>query len=216
MAGLSYVKKYYPMTDIWEQLFKENQEMWGFEPSPTTLLTNAFFIKNQVKNILIPGIGYGRNAQIFRDNGMSVTGIEISQTAIDLAHKYCGTDLIIHHGSVTEMPYDKNLYDGIYSYALIHLLDKNQRKKLIQDCFNQLSDNGYMVFATVTKEARIYGQGNYIEKDRFELSAGLTLFFYDRETIQEEFGKTGLIEIIDVVDIYPFYLIKCKKDMIGS
>lgn len=48
-----------------------------------------------VKNILIPGIGYGRNAQVFRENGMSVTGIEISQTAIDLAKKHFGDDLTI-------------------------------------------------------------------------------------------------------------------------
>lgn len=168
-------------------------------------------MEHNLKNILVPGIGYGRNAQIFRDNGMTVTGIEISRTAIDLAHKHFGNDLIIHHGSVVEMPFDNILYDGIYCYALIHFLDKNERAKFISDCFNQLADNGYMFFATITKEAPLYGQGTRIGKDRFELSGGLNMFFYDRETIQEEFGKAGLFEIMDVIDIYPFYLIKCKK-----
>ena len=28
-----------------------------------------------MKNILIPGIGYGRNAQVFKENGIEVTGI---------------------------------------------------------------------------------------------------------------------------------------------
>ena len=199
------------MTEFWEQLFKNNQALWGFEPSPTTVLTHALFVENKLKNILIPGIGYGRNAQIFRESGLTVTGIEISQTAIDLAHKHYGDDLIINHGSVTDMPFDDKLYDGIYSYALIQLLDKNERQKLIQDCFNQLSDNGFMVFATVTKDAPIYGQGSCIGKDSFELSGGLTMFFYDRQTISEEFSKAGLFEIVEVDDIYPFYLIKCKK-----
>lgn len=199
------------MTKFWEQAFKDNEEMWGFEPAQSTLLVNDFFVEQNVKNVLIPGIGYGRNAQIFRDNGMSVTGIEISKTAIDLAQKKFGNDLIIHLGSVTDMPFDKNLYDGIYCYALIHFFDKDEREKLIQDCFNQLMENGFMFFATASKEARLFGRGRCIGKNRFELVNGLKMFFYDEEAIREEFGKAGLIEIMDVNDVYPFYLIKCKK-----
>lgn len=200
------------MAEFWEKAFKYKQEMWGFEPSQSTVLTSDFFAENNVKNVLIPGIGYGRNAKIFIEKGMTVAGIEISQTAIDLAYKHFGSDLTLYHGSVTEMPFDKKLYDGIYSYALIHFLDKSERKKLIQDCYNQLSDNGYMLFATVAKEAQPYVQGTCVGKDKLEIFGGLKMFFYDHETIQEEFGKAGLFEIIDVPDIYPFYLIKCKRD----
>lgn len=199
------------MKEFWEEAFKNKREMWGFEPAKSTVLTKDFFIEKNIKNILIPGIGYGRNAQIFMENGITVTGIEISKTAIDLAQKHFGNDLFIYHGSVTEMPFDKKLYDGIYCYALIHLLNKKEREKLIQDCYNQLAENGFMVFTTITKKAKIYGQGTCISKDRFEIFGGLNMFFYDRETVQEEFGKAGLLEITEVTDVYPFYLIKCKK-----
>lgn len=198
-------------TELWDEMFKANQELWGFEPARCTVLTNDFFLANKVQDVLIPGIGYGRNAQIFRDSGMNVTGIEISKTAIDLAKKHFGSSLSIHHGSVTAMPYDETLYDGIYCYALIHLLDKAQRAKFIHDCFAQLRDNGYMVFATVTKKAPIYGQGVRIGTDRFDLPGGIKMFFYDMETIQEEFGAAGLFEVAEVTDIFPFYLIKCQK-----
>lgn len=200
------------MTEFWEEAFKDKQEMWGLEPAKSTLLTSDFFVFNSVKNVLIPGVGYGRNAQIFRDNGMTVTGIEISQTAIKIAKKHFGNNLTIYHGSVTEMPFDNKQYDGIFCYALIHLLDKNERAKLIQDCYNQLTENGYMVFTTITKEAQTYGQGTCISKDRFEMFGGVKMFFYDKETIEEEFGKAGLFEISEVNENYPFYLIKCKKD----
>ena len=202
------------MTEFWEEAFKGKQEMWGFTPAKSTLLVKDFFIKQNVKNVLIPGIGYGRNAQIFKDNGISVTGIEISKTAIDLAQKHFGKDVMIHHGSVTDMPFDKNLYDGIYCYALIHFLDKEERSKFIQDCLNQLAENGWMVFATVAKEAQIYGQGSCIDKDRFEIFDGLKMFFYDKEGIQQEFNHAGLYKIIEVEDVYPFYLIFCRKDSV--
>ena len=66
------------MTEFWEEAFKDKQEMWGLNPSKSTVLTKDFFVEQKIKNILIPGIGYGRNAKIFVDIGMNVTGIEIS------------------------------------------------------------------------------------------------------------------------------------------
>ncbi|MDR3679169.1 MAG: class I SAM-dependent methyltransferase [Flavipsychrobacter sp.] len=197
--------------EFWESAFSEKKEMWGFEPAKSAILTRDFFIEKTMKNILIPGIGYGRNAQIFIDTGMSVTGIEISSTAIDMARKHYGNSMTIFHGSVTDMPFDTCKYDGIFCYALIHLLNDGERKKLILDCYNQLTDGGYMVFTVISKEASTYGQGKFISKDRYEIFEGVNMFFYDRESITAEFSKAGLFEITEVTENYPFFLIKCKR-----
>jgi SAM-dependent methyltransferase len=197
--------------EFWEAAFNDKQEMWGFEPAHSAIITRDFFIEHGVKNMLVPGIGYGRNAEIFRESGIAVTGIEISKTAIEIARKHYGDDMVIHHGSVTDMPFDNNVYDGIFCYGLIYLLDSDERGKLIQNCYNQLADNGYMVFTVITKEAETYGKGEFISKDRYEMFGGVKIFFYDRDSVQEEFGAYGIFEIDDVVENYPFYLIKCKK-----
>lgn len=200
------------MTEFWETAFQDKQEMWGFEPAQSAVIAKDFFVENNVKSVLIPGIGYGRNAKIFVDAGMQVTGIEISQTAIDLAQKHFGNDLKIHHGSVTEMPFDTEKYEGVFCYGLIHLLNENERAKLIQDCYHQLAENGCMIFTTITKAAPAYGQGTPISKDRFEQFGGVKIFFYDQESIQREFKNTGLFEVTEVVENYPFYLMKCRKE----
>jgi len=197
--------------DFWEVNFIEKHEMWGFEPSNSAILVKDFFVQNSVKNILIPGIGYGRNAQIFKDNGIAVTGIEISKTAIEMARKHYGSDMTIYHGSVTDMPFDNCQYDGIFCYALIHLLDDKEREKLIRDCYNQLTDNGYMVFTVISKEAPTYRKGKFISKDRYEIFEGVQMYFYDIASINDEFSKAGLFEITEVSENFPFYLIKCKK-----
>ncbi|HEX6426289.1 MAG TPA: class I SAM-dependent methyltransferase [Niastella sp.] len=199
--------------EFWEKAFGEKQEMWGFEPSNSAILTKDLFVQQSVKNILIPGIGYGRNAQIFKDNGITVTGIEISKSAIEMARKHYGTDMIIYHGSVTDMPFDTCLYDGIFCYALIHLLDNSEREKLIRDCYQQLSENGCMVFTVISKHAKTYGQGTLVSKDRYEMFGGVNMFFYDKESIQAEFGKAGLFEITEINENFPFYLIKCRKGL---
>lgn len=199
--------------EFWESAFGDKQEMWGFEPSRSAVLTKDFFVGKSLKNILIPGIGYGRNAQVFKENGIAVTGIEISKTAIEMAEKHYGADMRIYHGSVTEMPFDHQQYDGIFCYALIHLLDSAEREKLILDCYRQLSDGGYMVFTAISKTAPTYGQGELLSKDRYEIFEGMKMFFYDTDAIQSEFGKAGLFEITEIAESQPFFLIKCKKEL---
>ena len=117
-------------------MFKEEKTTWGFEPSDSAILSKDFFLKENAKEILIPGIGYGRNAKIFCKNDFNVTGTEISKSAIDLAESDNGLKIKIHKGSVTEMPFESNTYDGIFYYALIHVLNQNDRGKFLKDCFS--------------------------------------------------------------------------------
>ena len=198
-------------TEFWERNFIEKQEMWGFEPSNSAVLAKDFFVGKSVKNILIPGIGYGRNAQIFRENGIEVTGIEISKTAIEMARRHYGSNMTIFHGSVTDMPFDNCRYDGVFCYALIHLLDSTQRRKVIHDCYNQLAKDGYMIFTVISKEAQTYGKGKFVSQDRYEIFDGVKMFFYDRDSIHAEFDEAGLFEITEINEDFPFFLIKCRK-----
>lgn len=207
------------MTEFWESSFIEKQTMWGFEPSDSAILTKDFFLEKKVKDILIPGFGYGRNAKVFIENGIDVTGIEISKTAIELARDN-GLTIPIFHGSVNDMPFDDKHYDGIFSYALIHLLNKSEREKFIHSCYNQLKPNGYMVFTAISKEAPMYGKGKQLGKDYFEIMDGVKMFFYDSDSIKQEFGQYGLIEISEIVEPhkdnetkppFTFTMVKCQK-----
>lgn len=208
------------MTEFWEASFIENQLMWGFEPSDSAILAKNFFLEQEAKDILIPGIGYGRNAKVFIDHGMQVTGIEISETAIDLARE-AGLDIDIFHGSVTDMPFENKLYDGIFCYALIHLLNYAEREKFIRACYQQLKPNGYMIFTTISKDAPMFGKGKQLDKNYFEIMEGLRMFFYDSDSIKEEFANYGLMEASEIIEPhknvenkppFKFIMIKCRKE----
>ncbi|MFB3164665.1 class I SAM-dependent methyltransferase [Neobacillus sp. 179-J 1A1 HS] len=207
--------------EFWESSFIEKETMWGFEPSDSAILTKDFFLQKDVKDILIPGIGYGRNAKVFIDNGMNVTGIEISKTAIELARQN-GLDIDIFHGSVTDMPFDNKLYDGIFCYALLHLLNAHEREKFIKDCYKQLKPNGYMIFTTVSKNAPMFGKGKQLDKDYFEIMEGVKMFFYDADSVQRDFEKYGLVEFSEMdepnknMENKPsinFIMVTCKKEL---
>lgn len=207
------------MTEFWEKNFVEKQTMWGFKPSESAIIAKDLFITNNIKDILIPGIGYGRNAKIFIDNNINVTGIEISKTAIDLARQN-GINIDIYHGSVEDMPFEDKLYEGIFSYALIHLLNESERGKFISDCYKQLKPGGYMVFTTISKKAPMFGKGRKINESYYETMEGVKIFFYDAESIKKDFQQYGFVEFSEIDEIdsdnenkppMKFLLIKCKK-----
>jgi SAM-dependent methyltransferase len=209
------------MTEFWESSFIQNQSMWGFEPADSAILTKDLFKEKNVKDVLIPGIGYGRNAKVFIENGMNVTGIEISKRAIELARE-SGLEIPIFHGPVSDMPFDDRQYDGIFSYALLHLLSEEERGKFIRDCYAQLKPGGHMVFTTISKNAPMFGKGTQIGEDYFEIMEGLKMFFYDRESIKRDFGDYGLVEVKEMLEPnknaegkppFPFMFIKCRKEI---
>ncbi|SHN02224.1 Methyltransferase domain-containing protein [Anaerosporobacter mobilis DSM 15930] len=193
--------------------------MWGFTPSESAIIAKDIFIENNIKDILIPGFGYGRNAKVFIENNITVTGIEISKTAIDLARQY-GINSNVYHGSVAGMPFENKLYDGIFSYALIHLLNESEREKFISDCYTQLKQGGYMIFTAVSKKAPMFGKGKKLDENYYETMAGVKIFFYDTESIKKEFQEYGLVEFSEIDEIdsdnkdkppMKFLMIKCKK-----
>ena len=182
------------MTEFWENAFQEKQMMLGEEPITLATEIAEIFRQRGFGKVLIPGFGYGRNARPFYEKGFEVTGIEISSTAITLAHELLGSDIRVFHGSVDDLPFDQEIYDGIFCHALIHLLDSAGRKKLLSDCYRQLRHGGMMVFTAITKDASTYGVGEKLGTDRYKTKDGVNLYFYDQDSIKEEFGEVGLIE----------------------
>jgi SAM-dependent methyltransferase len=209
-----------PVTEFWETAFTKMQLAWGLEPTESACLAGDYFARAGVKDVLIPGIGYGRNAKPFLQRGMSVTGIEISETAIALARSQLGLEIPIVHGSVTDMPFDQRQYAGIFCYGLVYLLDAPGREKLIRDCYRQLSPGGHMIFTLISKKAPMYGQGPRLGEDWYERLPNLPMYFYDAESAKREFGPYGLLELSEIDEpshagaSLPFLNVICRRDAV--
>lgn len=177
----------------WDTLFCENGTSWGMEPSDSALLIANVFQKEQLMRVLIPGVGYGRNAIPFMNAGLKVKGIEISQEAIALARDN-GINFPIQQGSVIDMPFDSERVDGIFCYCLLHLFEPLQRKQILEACYQQLANDGMMYFVVVSTQADMYSQGTCIGPDFYLLENGLSVFFYNERSIEQDFSDFGLVE----------------------
>ncbi len=213
------------MSNFWEEKFQNIGTLWHFEPADSAIFARDLFVQNGLNKILIPGSGYGRNAKLFLESGFDVSGIEISETAIRLASEN-GLDFPIHHGSVLKMPFDKVQYDGIFCYALLHLFNQTDRRKFLKNCFDQLRPGGIMVFAMVSKNyKKLYGKGKLVSKDRFWIEKGLTVFFFDSESVEKEFSLFGLTEFcendepvkhMENEESMKFWIVTCRKTINGN
>ncbi len=178
--------------NFWDNLFKDGA-IWGNQPSDSAIWTSNYFKSFGIKNVLIPGFGYGRNAIPFINNGIDVTGIEISNEAIITA-KNNGVNSKIYLGSVLDMPFSESLYNGIYSYSLFHLFNFEKRSRIMKSLYNQLSPDGLMVTVTISTKSSLYGEGTKIGHNRFVHENGNKVYFSDEQSIKQEFMNYGLIE----------------------
>jgi SAM-dependent methyltransferase len=186
------------MNSFWEERFREEGRIWGDTPSRTAAYAIKLFKKAGVREVLIPGSGYGRNAGAFARAGFEVTGIEISDTALTLARQG-SLKVRYHHGSVLDMPFDDSMYDGIYCFNVLHLFRKNERAIFLQRCREQLKDGGVMFFVVFSDGEPSYGTGRMVEENTFESKPGREVHYYSMEDLVSEFRglailKNGMME----------------------
>ncbi len=181
------------MKDYWEKRYIREEKIWGITPSKTAEYALKLFRDNKVQKILIPGSGYGRNSRLFSENGFDVTGIEISKKAFYIAQKFDPLTKF-YNGSVLDMPFDNNIYDGVYCHNTLHLFLKNERVLFLKNCNSQLRNNGFVFYAVFSEKENSYGKGKEIEKHTFESKPGRPIHYFSETDLIEHFREYSIIK----------------------
>lgn len=184
--------------EYWNDRYSDGGKIWGTEPSKTAKYALKLFNNYDIRNLLIPGSGYGRHTKYFSENNYNVTGIEISATGINIAKEFDGKSKYIL-GSVLDMPFNDVKFDAIFCYNVLHLLLKNERTIFIEKCYNQLDYKGFAFFAVFSNEEQSYGRGKMIEENTFESKPYRPTHYYTEQDLLDEFNyfsviDTGIIE----------------------
>jgi SAM-dependent methyltransferase len=180
------------MKDYWNNRFINEGHIWGEQPSKTVIDAKRLFALNDVKTILVPGAGYGRNTKILSDS-FQVDAIEISPEAILLARQWDDRSNFIE-ASIFEIRSNNKRYDAIYCYDLLHLFTKAERIRLIETCIQQLNEDGIYYFICFSNEDESFGVGKEIEENTFEYKTGKISHFFDEEDLISHFSNTEIIQ----------------------
>ena len=181
------------MSDYWEQRYVSAGRIWGNAPSRTVEKAGDLFRREGLQRILIPGSGYGRHASYFASCGHFVTGVEISETAVALARK-SNHDICYIHGSILDIPLQKDLFDGIFCFNTLHLFLAPDRHALIRKCFYALRPGGLAFFAVFSEQDPSYGKGTQIEKNTFEATPGRPAHYFTEADLFTHFEDFQIVE----------------------
>ena len=179
--------------EYWNNRFSVKGKIWGIEPSKTAIYALKLFKKYDIIKVLIPGSGYGRHTKFFSKNNYEVTGIEISEIALNIAKEFDSKSKLIL-GSVLDMPFNNEIYDAIFCYNVLHLLLKNERVIFIEKCYNQLNKNGIAFFTVFSELENSFGKGTKIEENTFESKPYRPTHYFTEKDILEHFNSFSTIE----------------------
>jgi SAM-dependent methyltransferase len=181
------------MSEYWDGRFRAEGEIWGESPSLTAIHSLELFRRNNVKRILIPGSGYGRNSRFFSISGFDTTGVEISKLACKMAQKFDPLSRF-YNASVLDMSFDNDKYDAVYCFNPLHLFLEKDRNMLVQQCVDRLKDNGLMYFTVFSEEDAAFGKGKEVEKNTFESKPGRPAHYFTKDDLREHFKHLEIIE----------------------
>ena len=179
--------------EYWEKRFLDGGKIWGERPSNTAIYALELFEKYDLKIILVPGAGYGRNTKLFTDANLKVVGIEVSESAIKIAKKF-NPETQFFQGSVLDLPFNDEEYDGIYSCNVLHLFLKEDRTSILKKCYNQLRVNGFVFFVVFSDKERSFGKGKRIEENTFESKPWRPVHYFTELDLREHFKEFSVIE----------------------
>ena len=181
------------MNDYWEARFKKEGKIWGEAPSRTAEYTLQFFRQNEVKKLVVPGSGYGRNTRLFSTSGIKVAGVEISATACKMAHEFDSATRI-YNDTVLDMSYLAGNYDAVYCYNVLHLFWQDDRHLFISQCTGRIKKQGLMFFTVFSEKEESYGKGKLIEKNTFESKPGRPVHYFDEDDLKGHFKNMEIME----------------------
>jgi SAM-dependent methyltransferase len=179
--------------EYWENRFTTEGKIWSESPSRTAEYALQLFKQSEVKKLLVPGSGYGRNTRLFSASGIKVVGVEISGKACKMARRFDPATRIFND-TVLDMSFLAHNYDAVYCFNVLHFFRNYDRKFFLYQCTRRIKKQGLMFFAVFSEKEESYGKGKQVEKNTFESKPGRPVHYFDEEDLKEHFKNMEILE----------------------
>lgn len=178
--------------DFWNKRFQNEGNVWGDNPSATAVFAQGIFRRHMVKNILVPGSGYGRNTKLLSGNGFLVSGIDISSVVCELARKFDPLTEF-HNGSVLDMSFLADTFDAIYCFNTLHLFYEYERAIFISESAHKLKEGGLVFFTVFSENEPSFGKNRSVEKDTYESRPGRPTHYFSDDDLRWHFKNFNIL-----------------------
>jgi SAM-dependent methyltransferase len=181
------------MENYWDTRYSQENKIWGESPSRTARRALDLFRRNNIRKLLVPGSGYGRNTKVFSDAGFEATGVEISDVAAGLAREFDPLSRC-YCASVLDMSFLNDIFDAVYCFNTLHLFREKERKTCIDQCLAKVAGGGLLYFTVFSENEPSFGKGQEVEENTFESKPGRPAHYFTEDDLKSHFSGTDIIE----------------------
>ncbi len=186
---------------IWDNIYKNFQkggEAWATLSEDVNPRFKTFIKQHdfKTKSVLDIGCGTGKYLKFLQGNSFKISGIDSSETAVEMTKKILNDNSLILCKNMFEYEIPLNKYDLVISISTIHHGTKKQVKKVVDRIHSSLVDDG-KIFITVpdfesSKKWNTFKDHEEIENGTYApLSGpekGLPHSFYTKEEVANLFS----------------------------
>ncbi len=110
--------------------------------------------------VLDAGCGNGRNTTVLTSYFEKVYGVDLSPKLISYAAQRLGKTVELSIGNITALPYEREMFDSVFSLAVFHHLDnKKDRLNAFAEVFRVLKKGGFFLLSVRSKyENKVKGK----------------------------------------------------------
>jgi len=144
------------------------------------------------KKILDIGSGSGRDSKHFKDEGLEVIGIDISDGLLEEAKKRA-PGVEFKKMDMLNMDFKENAFDGIWLAATLSDIEKKDAAKFLEDCKKVLKNKG-IIYISVKE-----GEGEKVEKKEYLGNEERFYSYYNKK------------ELVDLLESVGFKVLKSRK-----
>jgi tellurite methyltransferase len=139
------------MAKPYDKDYSKKELLWGSEPS----VVAKEILKHRKKGLVLDvGMGEGRDVLFLAEKGFQVTGVDLSEIAVNKCLKLAKEKKLSVEALVGDFLdyYPNNRFDIIISNSTLHLMEKDSVRRAVVRMKKMTRKNGLNIIAVFTEE----------------------------------------------------------------
>jgi cyclopropane fatty-acyl-phospholipid synthase-like methyltransferase len=198
---MSYIDQH---EDKWDQLHSVKQSRLIYPTESVIRFIRSSFSSNSNANLLDLGCGSGRHMLYAAREGYHVSGLDLSLESVQMTKELLDTygySGEVVQGSLTDVPFNNDTFDGIVCYGVLLYLKRNDIIKAVQEIHRLLKAGGKAFIVVRSINDLRVNLGKEIEANTYQITSnetneeGMVMYFFNEEEIRAIFAIFKNIQI---------------------